>query len=90
MSTEVDVGTWWAIVLAPGAVSTWWYTWGFDSNHWVRFDGCPDSDQSKVQILTQWAEKDIHGTVFRKVRWKNNGATHVRFRPRCIQAPNKW
>ena len=87
MGREVDIGRWWAIVLAPGAVSTWWYTWGFDSNHWQRFDASPDSDQSCIKIEQQWATRDVHGTVFRWVRWKNCGATHVRIRPHCIVAP---
>lgn len=90
MGREVDVGTWGNVILSPGQVQTWWFTWAFDSNHWVLFDACPDSDNSKVQILAQWGEKDIYGGVRRLVTFKNNGTTHVRFRPRCVQAPNKW
>ena len=90
MSTEVDVGTWGPIVLAAGQQQTWWFTWSFDSNHYVHFDACPDADQSSVQILAQWATKNIEGGVTRHVTFKNNGSTTVRFRPRCIQAPNKW
>ena len=90
MSTEVDVGTWGTVVLSPGQTQTWWFTWSFDSKQWVRFDACPDSDNSKVQILAQWAEKNIYGGVTRNVTFKNNGSTSVAFRPRCVQAPNKW
>lgn len=90
MGTEVDVGTWGTILLNPGQVQTWWFTWGFDSNHWVRWDVVPVSDNSSVQILAQWAGKNIYGGVTRYVTFKNNGSTPVLFRPRCVQAPNKW
>jgi len=83
MSTKMH--TWGTIVLAPGQVQTWWFTWTYIRSHrWARFDACPDSDQSKIQILTQWAEKDIHGTVLRLMTFKNNGSTWVSFRPKCL------
>lgn len=89
MSAGVDIGTWGPVVLAAGQVQTWWFTWGFDSNHYVCFDACPDSDQSQVQILAQWAEKNISGGVTRLVTFKNTGSTPVQFRPRCILAPGR-
>ena len=89
MGVHVDVGTWWTIVLSPGQTQTWWFTWGFDSNHWLRFVATPDSDNSKIQILAQWAQKDLHGGVSRWVTWKNNGTTDVAFKPRCLVAPSR-
>lgn len=85
--TQVYYNQWGPIVLAPGQQQTWWFTWGFQSFEWARFDACPDSDNSKVQIVTQWAEKDIFGGVTRLVTFRNNGTTHVAFRPKCIVAP---
>ncbi len=85
--TEVRYHIWGNITLGPGAQTTWWFTWGFKSAEWARFDACPDSDNSKIQIVTQWAEKDIHGGVTRWVTFRNNGRTTVAFRPRCIKAP---
>ena len=90
MSTEIDVGTWGTVILSPGQQQTWWFTWGFDSNHWVRFSVVPASDQSSIQIRTQWAEKDINGGVRYLVTFRNQGSTTVAFRPRAVQAPNKW
>ena len=87
MSTEVDVGTWGTIVLSPGQEQTWWFTWGFDSNHWVRFSVVPDSDQSSIQILSQWAEKDIHGGVRYLVAFRNNGGTRVPSGPALSNHP---
>ena len=91
MGTEVDVGTWWQVYLAPGATQTWWLTWGFDSNHFVHFDAVPDSDNSCVQVVEQWACKNIYGNVTRYAVIKNRSTTTpALFRWRCIQAPNRW
>ena len=85
--TEVRYNIYGNITLAAGATTTWWFTWGFKSEEWARLDACPDSDNSKIQIVTQWAEKDIHGGVRRLVTFRNNGTTTVAFRPRVIKAP---
>lgn len=85
MATSVYKGVWGTIVLAPGHQTTWWFTWGFKDSNWVRFDACPNSDQSKVEIVRQWAEKDIHGTVLRLVTFKNIGSTTVAFAPKCLK-----
>lgn len=90
MSVEVDYGRWGPIVLSAGQQQTWWFTWGFDSNHFVHFSACPDSDQSSIEILAQWADKNLSGGVTYYATFKNNGSTAVRFRPSCIQAPSKW
>ena len=76
---------WWNITLAPGAQTTWWFTWGFNSTQYVHFDAVPDSDNSKVQVVTQWAEKNLFGGVTRLVTFRNNGTTTVAFRPRAIK-----
>ena len=85
-TVHVWTGGTWTIVLSSGQVQTWWWTWGFNSNQWVRMDACPDSDNSKVQILAEWAEKDLFGNVRRLVTYKNNGATTVAFRPKIMKA----
>jgi hypothetical protein len=76
---------WGTIILAPGASTTWWHTWGFADTHFVRFDACPTSTNSCVEITRQWACKDIYGTVLRWVTFRNNGGTLVRFRRTCIK-----
>lgn len=85
--TDVRYNIWWNITLAPGAETTWWFTWGFKPEEFVHFDACPDSDNSKIQIVTQWAEMNLFGGVSRLVTFRNNGTTTVAFRPRCIKAP---
>lgn len=76
---------WGTITLSPGASTTWWHTWGFTENHWVRFDACPSSDNSKVEVTRQWAEKDLYGNVRILVRFKNIGSTTVLFRRTCLK-----
>ena len=90
MSVEVDYGQWGTLTLAAGAEAVWWYSWGYDENHWLQFDASPDNWPASIQIVKQWAEKDINGTTLRWVHWKNNGTTPVAFRPREIQAPSRW
>jgi hypothetical protein len=90
MSVEVDYGQWGPITLAAGQSATWWFTWGFDANHWSVFDAAPDNYPASIMIVQQWAEKNISGGTVRWVTWKNNGATPVQFRPRVIQAPSRW
>ena len=85
--TQVRYAIWGNITLAPGATTTWWFTWGFQSREFVRFDACPDSDNSRVEVTRQWAEKDLFGGISRLVTFRNNGTTTVAFRPRCIKAP---
>ena len=91
MGTEVDffqIGT---IVLAPGQVLTGGAAWDFfDSNHWVRWDAVPDSDNSRVEVLKQWAEKSLTGTVRHYATFRNTGKTPVAFRPTLVQVPNKF
>jgi hypothetical protein len=89
MSTEADFGQWGPIVMAPGANAWWWFTWGFDSNHWQRFAAAPDNYPASVQIVEEWWEKDISGTTKCLVHWRNNGTTPVTFRPKCIVLPNR-
>jgi hypothetical protein len=95
MSVEVDYSQdngWNAIVLNAGEEAWWWFTCGipFDENHWGRMDASPDNWPASIQIVEQWAEKDINGTTKRWVHWKNNGTTPVVFRPRSIQAPSRF
>lgn len=87
MATNVYYNEWGTIVLAPGAQTTWWFTWGFRSHQWTRFDASPQSDNSKVEIVRQWAEKDIHGGISRLVTFRNNGSTPVAFRPKALTTP---
>ncbi|HWS90913.1 MAG TPA: hypothetical protein VN282_28340 [Pyrinomonadaceae bacterium] len=90
MSVEVDYGQWGTLTLAAGQDAWYWYTWGFDENHWARMDASPDNWPASIWIVEQWAEKDLNGVTKRWVHWKNNGSTPVSFRPRVIQAPSRW
>lgn len=76
---------WGTILLAPGKSTTWWHKWGFNDKHWVRFDACPTSDNSYVEVTRQYARKDIYGTVLRYATFKNIGSTTVVFRRTCIK-----
>lgn len=98
MGKQVDFATFKSIVLAPGQVQTWRYTWGFIEYSYVHFDANPTTDKASVQIVTQWSEKKnppsaepIEGKeIIRFVTFKNNGKIAVRFSPRCIRVPNKY
>lgn len=74
------MGVWGQIVLSPGQVQTWWFTWGFNSNEWGMWDAMPDTPGC-VQILDQWA---TDGT--RWVTFKNCGTQAVAFRPKVLIA----
>ena len=91
MGTEVDVGVWWNMYLAPGATQSWALTWAFDSDHFVHFDATPMSDNATVHVTEQWAGRNIYGNVTRYATIRNRSSTQpALFRWRCIQAPNKW
>ncbi len=88
MSVQVDFGQWGPIYLAPGAETTWWFTWIFDGNHWSRMSAVPLPDSpagSSVQIVDEWSTP---GTLW--VRWRNNGTDGVLFRPTVIVAPSRY
>jgi hypothetical protein len=41
LDTTGDVGRFDEVALAPGEVTTWWYEWGFDEQHWQRMSFVP-------------------------------------------------
>jgi hypothetical protein len=88
-NTTVDVGEWGTVSLAPGATQTRWFTWGFDSNHWIYFDACPDSTDSEIWVISQGATKDLNGGVTRWATFKNAKNQWAAFRPRCVIAPRR-
>jgi hypothetical protein len=98
MSVEVDVPVWPQIVLGPGGSGCfehWWRfdngTSVFDSDHWYWFSTTPDSDQSTIQVTSQWSSKDLDGQVHYFACWQNlDQNTSVAFRPKAIQAPSKF
>jgi hypothetical protein len=87
-NTTVDVGEWWTMVIAAHQEAEWWFTWGFDSNHLVYFDACPDTEGS-IRIVNQRAERNAQGGVTRHATFRNDGNNPVAFRPRCIIAPKR-
>ncbi len=78
------LGYWGQIVLSPGQVQEWWFTWGFQPNEWAVFDASPDT-KGCVQILNQWATNEGSG-VTRHVTFKNCGTQAVAFRPKVLVA----
>jgi hypothetical protein len=73
------------IYLNPGQTQDWWFTWIFDGNHWSRMSALPMADSpagSSVQIVTEWANAN---TLW--VRFTNNSAVGVLFRPTVFVAP---
>jgi hypothetical protein len=76
---------WGTIFLNPGQTQDWWFTWIFDGNHWSRMSAVPMAESpagSSVQIVTEWANP---GTL--RVRFTNNSAVGVLFRPTAFVAP---
>jgi hypothetical protein len=90
MSVEVDFAQWGQISLAPGDETTWWFTWIFDQDHWSHMIAIPDSDQSNIQILEQWVERDISHVTKHWCHFRNPGSTWVAFRPKVIVAPSRF
>ncbi|MFC4079040.1 hypothetical protein [Amycolatopsis samaneae] len=89
-SVGVDSSTWGSTYLAPGAESSWWYTWEFDDHHWSRMSGLPKDDgppEAALQMVWEWANK---GKIW--VNWRANGGPgwSVTFTPTALVAPAKF
>ncbi len=81
----VNFTTWGTIFLAPGGVTTWWFTWYFSSERWNRFSAMPTVDSpagSSVEIVAEWANNGVLNVQFR-----NNSSVGVVFRPSAIVVP---
>jgi hypothetical protein len=88
MSYEVDFNQWGWIYLAPGASTTWWFTWIFDDSHWSRISVCAwnsGPQSASVQIVAEWMTAGTWHVTF-----KNNGSAGVSFKPTFIETPSRF
>ncbi len=86
---QVNFTQWGPIFLAPGATTTWWFTWIFDENHWELMNTSPDTPGASIEIVRQWSERVASATPHTRLwcTFRNIGSTGVVFRPKTLVAP---